>query len=243
MMLDEWLDYAWDVARCDHLEKCRTQGGGAVNNGCNPRFPDLRYPGYVGTDYQPGGVLCVGMVHNGRALFAGSFIDAEAATKEWLDTSRANDDAYVSGLRTGYEGVLAGWGPWEQLGEPTKIILGVATDQEAIRRIAFTNVAKCWTIPRTGSDSKVMSLCKRKVPMKRLVRILMPSVVLAWGISIPDLDWGFPPNERTRRVFKMYAARGDFSAGSLHNGDPLDKWAHDAQAVYREGLSAYHLAI
>ena len=69
-----WLDWAHPIVRIawddpEHLAWCRARLGSAEylrNETADPASdPTLRWPGYVGSDWQPGhGVLFVGSVHS-----------------------------------------------------------------------------------------------------------------------------------------------------------------------------------
>ncbi len=62
----EWLDYAWSVlADTEHIRQCEQNGGTGIED------RSLRWPGYLGARYRPGGLLLVANIHrdfaSGRA--------------------------------------------------------------------------------------------------------------------------------------------------------------------------------
>ena len=230
----QWLDYAWDVVNCDadHLRCCRERGGAPKDNGCSPKYPDLRFPGYYGSNYRAGGILCVALVHNGRELFKRGFVNVEKATENWKKSGRTADDDYLKAIQSGYAETISAWGPWNELGGPLKTILGLSSNLNVASRIAYTNTAKCWSVPGAGSDGKLMTLCKKRFPLSELCRILQPSILLIWGVSVP-LPEHYSSDDIEQQVFRLYASsRPPHVPGNRHNGEPPRVWVPKAKAAY-----------
>lgn len=76
-----WLDYCRRVVRDDdHRVACALRGGSAAES--PPVFADVRWPGYLGADYRPGGLLWVNIIHEdlGQPGFRDGAASLAAAT-------------------------------------------------------------------------------------------------------------------------------------------------------------------
>lgn len=121
-----WLDYAWSVLNspAEHRRECLANGSAVPGPG-RVDGNDLRWPGYLGRDYEPAsGVLCVGAVHregNPANRDDGSVAertDAElvAGARKWLTTGRSptSDAGYLESLRSSYQQALPTWSRWQR---------------------------------------------------------------------------------------------------------------------------------
>lgn len=157
-----WLDYARDVVLADdHTTLCLQGGGGCLEPGGHP---ELRWPGYLGARYRPGGLLLVGNVHqrfssNGVARWVGARLvdatqdlraDPAQFGKEYLDITR---ECYLEGLR--------GWNVAAPFAEIMRA-LGTSWDD-----VAYTNASKTQLLPGHNLN-KVVRDCLRRFPISTL---------------------------------------------------------------------------
>ena len=95
-----WLDYAWSVLNVSerHRAQC-VAGGAAVPGAGRVDGNELRWPGYLGVDYEPGRcVLCVGAVHREATLelhatdpvIAATDDEPIAGARAWKETGRSD---------------------------------------------------------------------------------------------------------------------------------------------------------
>ena len=181
--------------------------------------------------------MCVAIVHNGRELFKRGFLEVEEATQKWLASRRADDQAYLRVVQRGYAETIASWGPWNELGGPLRKILYIksAAIDSAVRiasRIAYTNTAKCWSVPGAGNDAKLMNICKKRFPLADLCGILRPSIILVWGFTVP-LPTFCSVEEQDERIFRISASnRPPHIRGYNYVGEAPDVWVPKAKAVF-----------
>jgi len=138
--------------------------------------PGLRWPGYLGRNYQRGGVLSVGIIHTGFASAglktAPEVSAAVGAHQRWVHGD-LNDDEWLAATRSMYRRGLrkGGWDVasnhrfyWEQLGE-------------TVDSVAYTNAARCqW--PGKRPTDRVINECLRALPLTDLLDVLQPRLVL-----------------------------------------------------------------
>ena len=164
-----WLTFAREVVSDEaHRASC------AIAGGSDPAFgfpPDVRWPGYLGADYQAGGVLWISNIH--RNFDSAGLPRAFAATAAdvircWRDGSDS-DDQFLAAIRTTYERGPRQWtvGSW-----PGKALLSLDVD---LRSVAYTNVAKCQAV---DTGVALQKLCIGRWPIRRLVELLAPGLVL-----------------------------------------------------------------
>lgn len=186
-----FLAYARSVIRAtSHEAACRRACGHIPPD--TVEAPYLRWPGYLGREYQRGGLLCVSHVHTrfasgGLAAMNALIQRAVAATvgwregtsddAEWLDATRA---MYVCGL--GDRGWTVGKHyrtAWAELGE----------DEHSI---AYVNAARCQYL---GSPpARLIRTCLADLPLRPLIDILRPRLVLTTvrQISVESRLLGVP---------------------------------------------------
>jgi hypothetical protein len=176
-----WLKYARDVVgNEDHRVECSKAGGSdplaLVKERAGTERPagfasDVRWPGYLGAEYRPGGVIWVSNIHrnfDSAGLPLEFAQEANDCVRSWRDGTD-NDETFLLRLRKVYLRGLSTWtvGTWartalEDLGVP----LGA---------IAYTNAARCQSVD-TGTG--LQELCLSKWSLRDLVTILGPSLVL-----------------------------------------------------------------
>lgn len=189
-----WLAYSREVLHDEvHQRACFAAGGspsGPLLDPTGSLDPDLRWPGYLGRSYAPGGVLCVATVHRDfESNGAGSGVrgDIAGGTRAWK-AGRATDSEYLECVRRGYEAGLRKWVVGGNFGTALAA-LGVAVES-----IAYVNAARCQypenldhldpemkaQVRAAGTKTKaaLLKLCQRDYPIRGLVDMLIPSVLL-----------------------------------------------------------------
>ena len=186
-----WLDYAWRVVNCSdpHLTAC-IEAGAAVPGKGRVEGNDVRLPGYLGRNYQPGGVLCVASVsrepspedENKKLVIKRTNANLYELTREWIREGRStgNDSRYLTSVRLCYEEALPNWSRWRR---HFKTLVEDYLRLNA-SEIAWTNLAKCRVPIHLGTkaqqaEARLTSLCQREfIPMRDIVEILKPDLVL-----------------------------------------------------------------
>jgi hypothetical protein len=164
----DWLAYCREVAgdSC-HRSLCAEEGGSWP-----PDFaPDVRWPGYLGPDYRPGGVLWAANIHtrfDTRGLPASFAADAANSVRAFRD-GHSDSDAFLAAMSDVYQQGLARWnvGYWgrrvlDQLGVP-------------LSAVAYTNAAKCQAF---GTAEGLQRLCQTQWPLRDTARMLAPALIL-----------------------------------------------------------------
>jgi len=249
-----WLDYAWSVLNspAEHRRECLANGSAVPGPG-RVDGNDLRWPGYLGRDYEPAsGVLCVGAVHregNPANRDDGSVAertDAElvAGAREWLTTGRSptSDAGYLESLRSSYQQALPTWSRWQRHYRTlVEDYLGLDIGQ-----IAWANLAKCRVAIDRGSaqrsaEGKLTRLCQRQFPAADLIEVLRPAAVLVAVLRARPgggivTSWG---SESCAPL--VFAWQGQ-SGHDRHNTAPgarrLAEWAPEAAAQIRARMSS-----
>jgi len=201
----------------------------------DPGDATLRYPGYLGPDYEAARVLFIGAVHNGNKLFTDDFRTVEKATLLWrsVGRSRRSDAAYLKAIRGGYEVAMPKWGPWANgFGSVLcKLRLGVSA-------IVYSNVAKCWSKPRRESqlgegkqDEQLMEFCslESRYNVAQLVKELDPLQIYVSARNVYDAveKWSSWPLESER----VWVFNGN--TGELLQANKEPRSLHDAVTQYR----------
>src|SRR5690349_7092584 len=97
-----WLEYSRRVVSdTGHREACRARGGSPTD----PRLrPEVRWPGYAGARYRPGGMLWVNIVHRNMDIDGYTplaIAQLAEATAAW-SVNDISDDEYLAANRSGY---------------------------------------------------------------------------------------------------------------------------------------------
>ncbi len=140
--------------------------------------PGLRWPGYLGTAYEPGGILSIGIVHTDFATagLRDSHEVPKAVQGHQAWSEGAVDNApWLRGLTSMYRQGLSwpgGWSVakhhsyyWKELGE-------------SVDSIAYVNAMRCQWPGSKPSDS-VVRRCISALPLDRVVALLRPRLVIA----------------------------------------------------------------
>lgn len=176
-----WLKYARDVVENeDHRVECSKAGGSdplaLVKERAGTEHPagfasDVRWPGYLGTEYRPGGVIWVSNIHRNfdSAGLPPEFAEeANDCIRSWREGTD-NDETFLLRLRSVY---LRGLSTWTVGARARTALDRLGVPLEAI---AYTNAARCQA-PDTGTG--LQELCLSKWSLRDLVSILEPSLVL-----------------------------------------------------------------
>lgn len=252
-----WVAYAHDLLDdSDHLRRCSKAGGSPIGSVLDPQNrldSDLRWPGYLGREYRPGGVLCVAMVHRDfESNGAGPEVRADIVEgTRGLRDRTITDTEYLERVRSGYEAGLAKWLVGGRLGKTLDALFVPLTS------VAYVNAARC-QVPEDWSHlsdqdrqealatcnkikGKVLKLCWADYPITRIVGLLRPSFVLFASAPTYDrYDLAAPTPELTGVASACIHARR--AAGTLlrslrvgdlthPEGTPLQDWAPTVRAL------------
>ncbi len=178
----EWLAHARQlVADTEHRRACERALGPAATERMDAS--DLRWPGYVGASYCPGGVLMAATVHREFASGRPPLLETERdrlveATRSWRD-QRLHDDLWLAEIQSVYaNGLTRHWAVGRLLRAlDDKIGLNVA-------EFAYVNAAKCQVVeqpppPKAAAIKReVVALCSGDYPLSKLASILQPGALL-----------------------------------------------------------------
>jgi hypothetical protein len=183
----EWLDYARGVVCNDeHRLACAALGGSPEHPGVDA--VDVRWPGYLGRSYKPGGVLCVAMVHRDFAS-AGVGVAVRdrlvAATRHWK-AHQIDDEAYLRAVREVYETGLPKWTVGGNIGAALRHL------NIDVKFICYVNAARCQypeiepkATPAGAKRTKnaLVQLCLSSFPIEQLATRIGASVVLFTNVA------------------------------------------------------------
>jgi hypothetical protein len=169
----EWLDYARGVITCEK-STCI----------CPNEFRRIRWPGYIGANYDYGRVLLVGAIHNTNRLFTNEIIELEPIARKWSNSKpdSTHNQIYLKALRKAYINSIPQWQSWLMNGNKKrgavwsnfqKIVDSLEIGWE---HIAFTNLAKCHT-PTQSDDTNTIISCATTFSIEKLVTILNPVAI------------------------------------------------------------------
>jgi len=177
-----WLDYCWSVLTDrDHIQQCEQAGGAGLED------KSLRWPGYLGSAYKPGGLLLVANIH--RDFASGQAVSALASNlvstaKSWRDGGRSDksDRQYLSAIQLCYFQGLSQWkvGKW--------FAKYLAKSGESFEQIAYVNAARCQA--RRGTCPELQRLCLARFPLDDLAAFLKPRLILTCSTIVRDSDMG-----------------------------------------------------
>lgn len=199
----EWLGYAWSVVNCrtkfpEHFNQCQKR----LSRSTAAIDPNLRWPGTIGRNYQPGAsVLFVGSVH--REFHIGPSgrdpqlerleQDLIKANRDWVASGRspAADNKYLSATQASYEASYARW----PRGRLLTRIMAELGDQPA--DVAWANLAKCQASIQSAREDLLQAECATlngPYPVRELIELLDPAAVfipvIAVGRPNPRHDFG-----------------------------------------------------
>lgn len=244
---ERWLDYAWSVVNCpaEHRAHCEALGAAVPGVG-RVDGNELRWPGYLGREYQEGaGVLCVAAVHREARPEeeAGTPVGATnaqliAAHRRWLSEGRsAEEDAlFLESIRQTYVDALPHWRRW------TRHFRTLVEHHLGLKRteIAWTNLAKCRLAVHRGNrsaETELTRLCQMEfAPMAELIEAIRPELVLVAVLNATSgggivSTWNSPSTSPL-----VYSWHGQ-SGHDRHNRDPrrrkLSEWAPGMVAAYQ----------
>lgn len=248
-----WVDYAWGILNCPEEHRRRCVGAGAAVPG--PRRVDgndLRWPGYLGRDWNPNrGVLCVGAVHREPSLESeagdpiGARTNAELIqfARRWLHVGRSpeSDRAYLDSLRNTYEEALPSWSRWKRhFRTLVEDHLGLT-----VKEIAWTNLAKCRVPIHSGdrarrAEQHLTRLCQAEfAPVSDLVERIRPVAVLVAvlkaGSGGPIVSSWESPNA-SPLVFTWQGQSGHDRHNTDRQARKLSEWAPEMAAQVRQAM-------
>lgn len=249
-----WLDYAWTVVAApeEHRAAC-VANGGAVPGPGRVDGNEVRWPGYLGKNYEPGrSVLCVGAVHREATaeLVAGDPVIADTnrelvdVSRRWLGRGRSaeNDHQYLDGLRSAYVRALPSWSRWKRHFRP------LVEDYLEMDRtqIAYANLAKCRVSIDRGArqraaEAVLTRLCQRAYPMADLLDAIRPVAVLVAVLQArPGGDivttWSSPA--WAPLVYAWQGQSGHDRHNTAPGARPLREWAPEMAAEVRAAQAA-----
>ncbi len=175
----KWLDYAWRVISDDsHIHTCASNGGGGIDH------PTLRWPGYLGENYEEGGLVFIANIHrdfnSGRAANTTLAQELVECSLRWLENGRSeeSDRAYLDETRRCYQFGLERWNIGARFGEYLDL---VGLDW---RDIVYTNAARCQSLK--GPEPRLQRICQAYAPFSDLERFLQPCQILTVSKLIRD---------------------------------------------------------
>lgn len=237
-----WLDYAWEVVNCPagHFAECEAAGGARAGAG-GVDGNELRWPGYLGRDYEFGkGLLCVAHAHRqptaekecGDRVLRETNTRLIAATRAWKEAgvrSETTDQIYLQEVRAAYETGLLHWDRWSAFA-------GVVADELGldVTHVAFANLAKC-RVPIERSPDRLVRLCQRQFPVHRLVDAIRPVAVLT--CVLPARRGGtvvarWDTDNAAPWVVAWHGRRGVDAEGR-----PMSEWVPEAGRLLRRLLN------
>jgi len=177
-----WLEYSRTIVTdTTHRNACAALGGSAT--GVDGVITDLRWPGYSGQHYKPGGLLWVNIVHadlrqKGCEATASTLIEA---TRGWRD-GEVTDQEYLDANRNAYSVGLRRW----TVASLIKVIAtqGLGVD---IEEMAYVNAARCQVIPGSPQHAKqdrLVGICQTWLPISAALKALRPSLVVTTSASV-----------------------------------------------------------
>lgn len=174
-----WLEYAKDVVLSDdHTEACCRAGGGTLERGGEAW---MRWPGYIGAAYEPGGLLFVGNIHrdfasNGVPQWVPDVL--VAATRSLRADPSGYGDTYVNDIQRAYHRGLGGDPDGVRAWTVARPFQRVLADLgEAWTQVAYTNASKSQATPGQNAD-RLIEGCLKRWPLTDLVGILEPRAVV-----------------------------------------------------------------
>lgn len=187
LAVEDWLEYCRSVVRDgEHLAECAAAGGsvpGDPDGRGRVVYPEARWPGSLGKDYQSGGLLWLNIVHEdlGQLGLRAEADAYAAATALWRVADRADraaDDGYLTAQRRMYSAGLVTWNVRSLIHRVAVEALGFELDE-----LVYANAARCQVLIRTdGRHGKVqdglVGLCQGWLPISRLIDDLKPAVVI-----------------------------------------------------------------
>lgn len=178
----EWIRYARGlVGDATHCRACEQVLG--LDATARMDAADLRWPGYVGATYRPGGLLMAATVHREFAsgkppLPAADRDRLVGATRSWRDGT-LGDEQWLEQVREVYTTGFARHWPVGRLSRALGRRIGLSLGD-----LAYVNAARCQVAenppPRGAGAVKrgVVALCSRDYPLAGLVAVLRPAALL-----------------------------------------------------------------
>lgn len=166
---DRWLAYCREVVNdTDHHAQCAALGGSDGAGG----FPvDVRWPGYLGPLYSPGGLLWVANIHRNFDS-AGLTEQFASAAADVVRRYRATDNgvAYLAETGATYQRGLAAWNVVGTRGFRVLDRLGLT-----LVEIAYLNAARCQHV---STGERLQKFCQRRWPLRTTVALLRPALLV-----------------------------------------------------------------
>jgi len=208
-----WLEYARDVV-CNekHRLACEAAGGSPPNHpGIDAT--DVRWPGYIGRSYKPGGVLCAAMVHRD---FASAGVETAVrgrlvnGTRQWK-VHKIDDEPCLAAVRDGYEAGLLQWTVGGNIGAALR------HHNTDARSICYINAARCQypeieskAPPAQAKRTKdaLVHLCLSAFPIENLAKLIEASAVLFTKVAAYDRTVPWLPKDTVAVAVYQQLARG-----------------------------------
>lgn len=228
-----WLEYVRRLlGDTDHIAACNRVLGPEAESRADAS--DLRWPGYLGSGYQAGGLLLVATVHREFASGRLPLADAEKqrlidGTRAWRD-SRLDDRAWLEIVREVYEcGLERHWAVGRVLCALHRRI-GLH-----VRNVAYVNAARCQVVenpPCLAHHDRiiknVVALCAGAYPVTSMAEMLQPAAVImskgAYDAAEGTLDLEVPVLVVDQRQLCL-RADCTLATQTLRLGTRVDEWA------------------
>lgn len=159
-----WLEYCREVVNPEdrHRLRCIQLGGSQ-----DPAFPsDVRWPGYFGPGYRPGGMMIAANIHSDfDERFGRPWADAAAdVVRDWA-AGRIDDGQYLQRTAEVYQPGLEAWRVGFSTGRPMRYLNIPWTD------IVYVNGARCQTF---DTGVKLQQICRQRWPLSVMAEKLRP---------------------------------------------------------------------
>jgi hypothetical protein len=180
-----WLAYAQDVVLGDdHTASCVRDGGGCLEA---PDAAHLRWPGFMGRLYRPGGLLLVGNVHRNFASDGVPTWVAEllaATTAAFRADPAGHGPGYLADTRRAYLRGLSGAEPgrWNVSRPFSYLLQRLGLDWD---NVCYTNGSKSQAVPGAAIDRLIRG-CVQRWPVEDLAARLGASHVITSSAVVRD---------------------------------------------------------
>lgn len=228
-----WLGYARHlVLDATHIEACNALLGAEAR--LRGEAPDLRWPGYLGASFPPGGLLLVATVH--REFESGPRPLRPEQRDALVDTTRAwrdglvDDDAWLNVVRNVYSAGLTSHWTVGRLLRALNQRIGLDVAQ-----VAYANAARCQVVEGPPPLSRaarikrnVVAYCTKQYPISELAALIGAGAVIVtkgtYDCAAAGLRDGPPLFVVDQRQLCLRADL-DVQGRSLHAGTLIESWA------------------
>jgi hypothetical protein len=218
---DGWLRYCRRIVRDEpHRLACARRGGSPPEDA--RVFADVRWPGYLGPGYEPGGLLWVNIIHEDlrQEHFGEQAEEIAVATRRWRDADpgdAAEDEQYLSVQQRIYSEALRTWKVGHLIRDVATETLGISVDQ-----MAYLNAARCQAPMGTTAwrrQDLLVKFCQNWWPLEEALTALDPALLV---IGTAAMLRQLPPQPSRRLAVGVF--RHQIQRGSPWKPAPGQPW-------------------